>query len=205
MKVKIKTGFSKTKDNDLLVKAQTIHDDMGNDSVDYPTPTPTLSSIQTKINTFSNKLADRGSKAKTAAKNSVRKSLIDALNLLALYAQTNCGNDAETALKSGFDIFKTGTPVGDLPRPRGFTLASGNNSGEIYASMESFGYIAKSYIFRYTQVEGSDPSTWKTKVSTDRKVLIDMLESGKKVFVQGAGVGASKHLVWGNVISMYVI
>ncbi len=205
MKVKIKYGFSKTKDSDLVVAAQKIHDDTEADSVDYPTPSPSLASGQTKINTFSDKLADRGSKAKTAAKNSARKSLIDWITALALYVQQNCGNDEETALKSGFDIWKTGTPVGDLPKPKGFTLGVGDNSGEVYASMDSLGRSANSYIFRYTQVEGSDRETWKTKVSSDRKVLLDLLESGKKVFVQGAGVGASKHLVWSNVIYMYVI
>ncbi len=205
MKVKIKTGFAAYKDNDLPVKAQKIHDDMAADSADYSTPSPSLASGQTKINTFLAKLADRGTTAKTAAKKAARKALIDYLNSLALYVQQNCGNDEETALKSGYDIWKTGTPVGDLPKPKNFTLASGNNSREIYASMDSLGPNAKSYTYRYTQEEGSDQTTWKTIVSTNPKALIGELVSGKKVFVQGAGVGASKHQVWSNVISMYVL
>ena len=36
---------------------------MANDSVDYPSPSPSLASGQTKINVYSGKLADRGSKA----------------------------------------------------------------------------------------------------------------------------------------------
>ena len=95
--------------------------------------------------------------------------------------------------------------AGDLPKPKGFSLGPGNNSGEIYASCDSLGANAKSYIFRYSQEDGSDPETWRTKVTTDHKVLIDLLISGKKVSVQCAGVGSSKHLTWSIIISIYVM
>ena len=205
MKVKIKTGFTKLKDAPLAVKAQSIHDSMGDAVLEYPMPIPSLASGQTKINAYTTALANRGSKAKTAAKNSKRNAVIDFLNALALYVQANCGNDEETALLSGYDIWKTGSPVGDLPKPKNFTIGPGNNSSEIFASMDSYGPKAKAYVYRFSQVEGSIPSTWKTVVSTDPKVLIGELESGKKVFVQGAGVGASKNKVWSNTISIFVM
>jgi len=205
MKIKIKTGFTKEKDNDLPVKAQKIHDDMAADVADYATPVPTLASGQSKIDAYNKALADRGNKAKTATKNAARAGLIDFLNSLALYVQGVCGNDEAKALKSGYDIWKTGSPVGDLPKPKGFSLGPGNNSGDIYASCDSLGANAKSYIFRYSQDEGSDPETWRTKVTTDHKVLIDMLISGKKVSVQCAGVGSSKHRTWSIIISIYVM
>jgi hypothetical protein len=201
MKVKIKTGFSHYTDSNLLVKAQTIHDSTELDPTDYPSPVPSLASGQTKINLFSDSLADRGGKAKTAAKNQARVSLVDFLNALALYVQQNCGNDEETALNSGFDIWKSGSPIGDLPKPTGFTIGAGSNSGEVFASMNSFVSKAKSYVYEYSQVE----NTWITVVSSTPKVLIIGLESGKRVSVRGAGVGASKHLVWSNTISIYVM
>ena len=205
MNVKIKTGFTKYRDSDLLVKAQKIHDDMDADMVDYPTPLPSLASGQTKINAYGKALSNLGSPAKTVTKNQKRQALIDYLNLLALYVQQNCNNDAAIALLSGYDIWKTKSPVGDLSKPKGFTLVAGDNSGEIYVSMDSYGPIANSYVYRYSQEEGSDPETWKTVVSSSPRLLISGLQSGKKVFVRGAGVGASKHLVWSNTISMFVM
>ena len=205
MKIRIKTGFTKYRDNDLPVKAQKIHDDMTDDIVDYPSPVPSLSSGQTLIDAYVKALANRGSTAKTAAKNTARNAVIDFLNALALYVQANCGNDATTALNSGYDIKKVGSPVGDLPKPKGFTLGAGSNSGEVDAACDSMGDHAKSYIFIYSQVEGSDPSTWLKAVSTTPKVIIAGLVSGQKLSVKCAGVGASKHLVWSNTISIYVM
>lgn len=177
---------------------------MNDDSIEYPSPTPPLSAVSTKTNAYRDTLKDRGSKVKTAAKKSARKALEDVLNKLGIYVQINCGNDEAKALRSGYDIRKKAEPVGDLPKPEKFTIEPGLNSHEIFASMKSYGYKAGTYVYRYTQDENSDPETWKTIVSTNPKVLIEGLESGKKVFVRGAGVGASNNLVWSHTISMYV-
>lgn len=193
------------KDNDLLDKTQTIINEMTANVADYPVPVPALPAIQTAKNDFETAKADKGSPAKTAFKNAKRKVVIDLLNSEALYVQATHGNDEAKALRSGYDVRNPSSPIGDLPLPENFRVRAGENPGEIEASMNSYRQKANSYVFRYSQVEGSHPETWQSMPSSNARVLIAGLESGKRVSVQGAGVGASKHLVWSDVITRFVV
>lgn len=203
--VTIKTGFSRVIDTKLLTQTQTIIDSMTLNVADYATPNPTLATVQTAKNKFETAKSDKGSKTKTSAKNDFRKALIVLLNNEALYVQSVCGDDATKALRSGFDIRKSRSKVGDLPKPSYFKVGAGKNSGEIACSMQSFQTKAMSYVYRYSQVEGTAPETWQTITSSNSKALLVGLTSGKKISVQGAGVGASKHLVWSDIITIYVM
>ncbi len=103
----------------------------------YPTPAPTLASIQTGLNDFTEALsaAAGGGVALTSAKNAARAALAALLRALASYVNVTCGGDMTKLLTSGFPIQKpTRTPAGVLLAPTGLTVSLAIRSGELHAA-----------------------------------------------------------------------
>jgi hypothetical protein len=205
MEVKLKIGFSRYTDNDLSDKSQTIINDMTTNIAVYPNPEPKLVDVQDVKDSFVNAKANKGGKAQTALKNQLRAQLIKLLQTLALYVKGICKNDETMALLSGYDIWKQGSPVGELPKPEDFQLGIGTSPGEIKVSMKSYGTKAKTYMYRYTQTVGADPESGTLLPNCSRVTIISGLISGVKVRVQGAGVGSNKKIVWSDVVESNVL
>ena len=146
-KIKVVTSFSRFPQTKLLQKAQMILQCMtGN--VNFPTPTPDLTSLGTAIGDFSQALANPISKANTALKNQLRAVLIALLNQLALYVQMNCNNDETVALSSGYTLSKTKQPFGVLAKASNFKALPLHNCMIKLSNKKIDG--ADSYSYEYT-------------------------------------------------------
>jgi hypothetical protein len=201
----IKTGFGQYSADGLLDKTQTIINGIDDNPTDFVTPDPATADVQDAKDALETSQANRKkSDDGYTVRDDDRIVLTGLLNALALYVKQTVGDDEAMAIRSGFSIRATNSPVGDLAKPTDFRVSAGENPGEMRARIKSYRNKAYSYNFRYSQVEGSNPDTWVTVSSSNSRVLVTGLESAKKVFVQAAGVGASKHLVWSDVISMVV-
>ena len=126
-----------TTDNDatLITDTTGIITGLTNNAA-YPAPAPTLATVQTSLNDFSDAVAAAagGGVALTSAKNAARAALAALLRELASYVHVACRGDLTKLLTSGFPIQKpTRQPVGVLPAPTGLSLGLAARSGELNA------------------------------------------------------------------------
>src|SRR5689334_15925774 len=121
---KISTSFGRYSEGDLAEKAQHIINSITGNAA-YPTPAPTLATVQTALDLFNTALANQGTMGKqgTLIKNQRRAELEQLLNTLALYVQTQGGSDMVVLQSSGYDLQKgRGAPIGILPKPTNFKI-----------------------------------------------------------------------------------
>ena len=129
---KVSLSFVRATDGNLVFFGDSVIAKMTGNA-EYPSPTPSLASVQTSLTAFQNALAEAkdGGTAKTAAKNAAREVLVDKLRSLALSVQQTCGGDLAGLLSSGFEATKAPTPAGVLPAPQEVTLTQGMLSGSL--------------------------------------------------------------------------
>jgi hypothetical protein len=122
-KPKIIKGFDRYRDTELDVKAKFIVDSM-TDNPNFTTPVPALADVTAATTAYIAALsnAESGGKSQLAIKNQARLQLEELLNKLALYVEAYGKSDEVILLSSGFNLAKTVTPVGILPKPNGFTV-----------------------------------------------------------------------------------
>ena len=115
MLLRITNGFEKLSDSDLLARANNIMSGMtGNAS--FATPTPSLATVQTAIDAFSDALsiAQTGSSYEKAFKNQKKAELIDLIHSLGNYVLFTANGDALVAQSSNFSIAKPPSPAPDI-------------------------------------------------------------------------------------------
>jgi hypothetical protein len=200
---KVKTGFSKLKDDDLGTSAQHILDSLtGNPS--YPSPLPPLASISTALDAYHTALAAAvpGGLERTNIKNQKRDALEKLLEALALYVQQNCDADMAVLLSSGFEARKTSEPVGVLKKPENLRAEYGPGSGALVLSIHKIAG-AKSYRWEYVLHPATDQTVWNVLNSTARSITITSLQRRQQYDVRVAGIGSNDTLVYSDIISKY--
>jgi hypothetical protein len=202
--VKVISGFSKFRDDDLETKAQFIIDKMTNNA-HYPNPVPNLSDVIHAKNEFTTALAEKetGGKEKTALKNQKRKALEVILGQLALYVQLNCQNDLAILLSSGFDARKPNEKVGILGKPENFKAEDGPNAGTVKLTIKSI-ENADSYLFECTETPITAESVWIGKASSKANYIFEDLTSGKQYAFRVSGIGSDPTPVYSEVVLRYV-
>src|SRR5690606_22326522 len=132
-KAKALIGFSRMKDDELVVAANTIIGAMTNNP-HYPQPTPDLADIQLALDDFTGKLAasrKRGSPEDTALKNESKVPLVDALRKLGYYVNREADGHLSTLLSSGFPTSGTGGPTMVPLGVEAVQLRDGRQSGQV--------------------------------------------------------------------------
>lgn len=204
-KPKILTGFSRYSDPDVLVKAKEINSHMAN-NVNFANPIPTLADLTVLITAFELSLANAasGSKLETSLKNQKRDLLEEGLTNLAFYVQANGKNDEAILLSSGFEMQKSKTPIGILPKPENFKVLPGNSVGSVKVSVNKI-TGADSYLFEYTDAPVTANSIWLVLPSSKSNNTISGLISGKQYAFKVTGVGSNPEQVFSDVVLSFVL
>lgn len=204
MPLRIVNGFDKLSDSDLLAKANNIINGMtGNAS--FPTPTPTLATVQTGITSFSDALAvaQSGSPYDRSVKNQKKRDLINLLHTLGNYVQFTANGDAVIAQSSNFSINKPLSPAPPVTAAENLQLEDGVNQGEVIFSFDRVPG-AKSYIYQCTPDPVADNSQWQSQTGTVRKVSFTDLEIGKRYWFRVVGIGINGQGVYSEPVSRIV-
>jgi len=202
---KISTGFSKLSDSNLLLKGTYIHTSLtGN--VNFTTPTPTLPELQVGIDNFDDSINNsvEGNKADTALKNQYRDELIELLNNAGLYVQLNGKNNENILLSSGFDLQKTKSSIGALPKAQNIKVMPGEGVGTVKVSFSSI-VGADSYLYEYTAAPVTTDSVWVPVTSTKTNLIIENLTSGKQYAFKVAGVGSDPSQVFSDILFSFIL
>lgn len=198
---KVVTGFSILKDDEVDTVAQTIISKMTGNAA-FPTPVPTLASIQAALTAFSVAMADMGKgKGSTVIKDQKKSALIALLNKLGVYVQLNCQDNEALILGAGFNVAKSRTPQGPLSKPEIKVEASG--PGQVKVSCKQNG--ASTYQYEYTLAPSTPDTIWEVLGATKSKAVISGLVSGKQYTFRMVGIGSDPSRVYSDEISTYVL
>jgi hypothetical protein len=120
---------------DLAPPAQTIHDEMTTNAATFSTPPLTMAALQTLIDTFTQALTKRASKATAdvIALAVARNDLETALSGLGNYVNTVADGDPSKVVLSGFPSYETSrTPDTNPPAaPENLVVRQGDLSGTL--------------------------------------------------------------------------
>jgi len=206
VKPKALIGFSRMKDDELVVAANTILGAM-TDNAHFPAPTPGLGDIQGLLDDFTAKLATarkRGSPEDTARKDEAKPLLADALQKLGYYVNTVAKGQLSTLLSSGFPTNATGS-VGMIPSMvENVKLRDGRQSGQIrldFASQQG----VRVYEYRYRRSD--DPEAkWSDRFTTtsSRANVIAPLDIGVFYEFQVRAINTHGTGDWSNTARILV-
>jgi hypothetical protein len=205
MIVKVSLGFAKLTDPQLVTKADRIINGLTGNAA-FPTPSPSVASVQTSVTAFQDALAEAadGGRTKTALKNDARETLLTKLRTLALYVQVQCDNDLATLLSSGFDATKPPTPAGILPAPQNVTLTQGTLSGQLDLRAQPL-TNAGSYEGQLT-TDLNKQDGWETIGNfTAAKMTAQELTPGEKYWGRLRAIGAAGPGAWSDPVAAIAI
>ncbi len=192
MKVKIAlAGLSET---ERAVRVQDVVTHMtGNAS--FPTPNPTLASVQTHVTTASSKIA-AAIAAITAARMAVqeKRAALDVIEndfrLLGLYVENVANGDTAKITSAGFELRATPVPAGLPEAPLSVMASAGDFPGQLIVEWE-----ASDGAVIYEIQTTSDPvteSSWVTRgTSTRTSSSIMGLPTGGHCWVRVRAIGSA--------------
>lgn len=179
--LRLTNGFDRMSDANLVVRSQNIIAAMTGNA-NFPTPDPTLATMQTALDAFSDALdaAKTGDKTAIAIKNQKKADLVDQIHLLGAYVLYTSKQDSVIAVSSGFNIAKEPQPSPSITKPENFQVDNGLNTGELQVSFNPVPG-ARSYMYQYTSDTAvTDATQWETETGTVKQNLFYGLTSGSR-------------------------
>ena len=203
--VRITNGIDRLSDNDLSARAKYIKDRL-TDNANFPTPDPTLATVQVAISAFDAALlqARTGNRQDIVMKNAKRAELVDLVHLLGNYVLFTSKGDATVATSSGFHIAKGPEPSPAIAAPEGVQLDSGINAGDLVLTFKKVP-AARSYVYAVAEDPLTTDSQWQTQVGTVAKNTFTGLSSGKRYWCRVAAVGINKQMVYSDAVARIVL
>jgi hypothetical protein len=203
--LRITNGFTRLSDENLLGRAGEINLAMVAASGTFPTPTPTLATLQTAISDFSIALAKAksGSELDKSIKNDRRQELINLLHALGNYVVFTVNGDRTKAVSSGFSIAKEPAPLPPIGKPENLQVTEGPNAGELNIKFNRV-IGARSYMVQYAEETSSSPLVWQSQTCTTSKFILKPLQSGKKYQLRVVAVGTNQQLMYSDPVSKLV-
>lgn len=201
---RINLGFDHLTGAGMNQKAGAIYDGMFENPF-FPTPVPTLESLNSGRMDFGQLLEKASSRSKNdiAAKNVARQHLTELLVELGHYVTLTAKGDLQKLVSSRFDLRKQREPVPELLKPKNIKATDGINPGVINLSVDAV-KGARSYSHEYTPDPVTPESTWTVVSCTIRKCTIKNLPGGKKMWFRVAAVGVRGQFTYSDLVSRTV-
>ena len=197
-------GFSHVKDDELLVRSNTVLQAM-TDNKHFPDPRPGLEVASKLLDRFQQLLSvarRKGSPQDTAAKNEAKSALISALQQLAFYVSKVAEGNLQMLLSSGFQL-SSYPKAGDVPElVRSVVLRDGKQSGQMRLDFAKQTSILL-YEYRFAMEEEMKEGLWSEPLLTtsSRNNIMAPLTPFQRYFVQVRGVNGFGKSEWSEAVS----
>lgn len=198
------TDNSKEADNDLGNFAQNVYNSL-NPNESFTWDAPVMPRFQTAITAFRAALEKvlNGTPTDTAAKNAARALLLEELRVIGIEVNLQANNDLQKLQSSGFHLAKGKSRVGILPKPTGFTVKTGDNSGDLLCNVDA-NTIASMYNFYSAPVPApANIIDWRLTPSSSRKKNISGFTPGKQYELKCAYQGSEETLIYSDSVIIY--
>jgi hypothetical protein len=192
--------FKKLADANFLAFGRNVTSSMAAAVDDFPTPVPSLVSINEELDNFDALMtsAKNRDKIQVWLKNQSRLNLLMMLSQLANYVNATT-TDAVVLAKSGFPLNKIPEPV-QLEAPTHLVLTDGLNSGELILKFKK-PKGAISYVHRYSTDPLLAPESWVSFAATTTSYTFTGLNKGTLYYVQAVSVGSKNQRVASIVVN----
>ena len=205
MIAKLIISFSNMADATLSKFAESVIQSF-TDNVNFPTTIPTLKDVNTDYNTYVSALAVSGRyfpKGNTILKNQAKAALITDLRQLAMYAMQQYPGDAAVLADTGFQLYKTPSPVGILPQATNLKVVTGPFKGSLKISVNKVPR-ALFYDYQVALMGTGSALDWVSYTDTPKAIIIQGLTSGAEYAVRVAGAATGTSRTWSIQTSIYV-
>ena len=202
MNASIVMPFGRISGPKLLTKSLDISASMvGN--VFFPTPTPTLETIDGAIAHFQSALVAAASRDRTQVilKNRARVDLVANLKALGNYVTFTADGNSAMIGSTAFDTRKLPQPV-IVVKPTA-TVETGVNSGELITNVTRPGK-ARGFVHQYTKDPLTEISPWESFPTTSKKFTFTRLEKAKVYWCRVGIMGAKGQLIFSDPASKVV-
>lgn len=203
-KRRVKTGFTRIKDNKLGIIAEVILNSMQSNH-NFPDPVPDLSVLEKALNDYSLKLVMVNltrSRIDAAMKNDAKRRLIKVLNELAFYVNKVADGNLTIILSSGFRPVKLKTTIVIPKKITDIKFKDGYNSGQLIFSFKNE-VNAQIYEYQITQEKTKQGDlVWEvdnyTIISSSRNNLIKDLTPGENYYVRVRAINRKGRGEWSH-------
>ncbi|MEO8067832.1 MAG: fibronectin type III domain-containing protein [Flavobacteriales bacterium] len=196
----VRMGLSGLPADGLLNKGRFISAEMAAAVATYPTPSPTLASVNTALDTLDAANAavlNRGKsdyQARRVAYNAVKLLL----QQLAGYVQQVAAGDEDKILSSGFEVRRRATPIGELNPPQNLAGRLTVLTGRVALDWDPERGTDTYKVFRS---DTSDPFKWDLiAVSTRSRFNVDGLIPGRYYWFAVSAIGAAGETSMSDVL-----
>ncbi len=193
-------AFKKLPDAKLLTFAENVTASMAQAVATFPSPVPSLTSINEVIASYSELIQTSASRDKVQVqlKNRSKYALLLMLSQLADYVNTTTTDPADLA-KTGFELNKMPQPI-TIKAPHGLLLVDGSNSGEVILKFRRV-KGASSYLFQYTADTTLTETSWTSIPATTTSYTFTGLAKGTTYFFRAMAVGSNQQLINSIVVN----
>lgn len=197
----ITNGFSRMRDDNLLVKANSIHAAIPLNPV-FLDPVPSMTDLENAIQEYSEALeASRdGDRLKVAIKNQKKAQLVEVLHLLADFVLFKSEGDRVVAMSSGFTISKDPSPREPITKPQNPRILPGLNSGELVGKIKRV-KGAVSYVHQVVSEADLAQDKWTSVPSSRITCVLTSLQAGTCYYYRVAALGTKDQLIYSDVVS----
>ena len=202
MSSKIVMPFGRLSGPKLLTKSLDISASMVGNAF-FPTPTPTLETIDGSIVLFQSALVAAASRDRQQVilKNRARVDLVANLKALGNYVTFTADGNSAMIGSTAFDTRKLPQPV-IVVKPV-VTVQNGVNSGELIANAVRPGK-ARGFVHQYTKDPLTETSVWESFPTTSKKFTFTGLEKTKVYWCRVGIMGAKGQLIFSDPVSKVV-
>ena len=197
---KVVKAFKKLSDAKVLAFGNNVTVSMAAAVGIFPTPNPTLESINTTLGNFEGLIQTAASRDKVQVqlKNQCRFQLLTMLSQLADYVNS-ITTDATQLVQTGFELNKIPAPI-ELEAPTGLVLKDGPNNGELILKFKR-AKGALSYLHQYTTDPLLAEDSWISIPSTTTTYTFKGLTRGVTYYVRTIAVGSNQQTVNSIVVN----
>jgi hypothetical protein len=181
--------FKKLSDSNILTFGQNVTASMAAAISTFPTPVPSLESINVELQNYSGLLqtANSRDKVQVQLKNISKFTLNQMLGQLADYVNATTSDSALLA-SSGFELNKLPQPV-TITAPLNPVLSDGSGTGQLVLKFKSV-KGASSYVFQYTSDPTMQETSWISHPATTTTFTFTGLTKGTTYYCRALAVGA---------------
>jgi hypothetical protein len=190
---KVVKTFKKFADANLLTFGQNVTACMAAAVTTFPTPVPSLESINTELENYAELLQTSASRDKVQVqlKNKSKFTLNQMLSQLADYVNSITTDPALLA-SSGFDLNKLPQPI-TITAPENPTLSDNGSSGQLVLKFKAV-KGASSYVYQYTADASLEESSWVSCPATTTSFTFTGLTKGTTYYCRALAVGANQQV-----------
>lgn len=197
---KVVKTFKKLSDTNLLAFGNNVTVSMARVADIFPTPVPSLESINTELGKFGDLIQTASSRDKVQVqlKNQSKFALLTMLSQLAGYVNATT-TEAAQLVQSGFELNKVPAPI-ELEAPTRLVLKDGPNNGELTLNFKRC-RGASGYLHQYTIDPLMPENSWVSTASTTTSFTFKGLTRGVTYYVRSIAIGTNQQSVNSIVVN----